>query len=382
MFADGVMEGSNTLGTSDYTLTGAIFNGRTFGAAFTDEAAVMFIVQTRSRSKFEIILGSYDAGPPRKLRRTTVLLSSQGGAKVDWQDDDIYYIASFPSATVLAGLIKANLAASRPYWVQFGRWVREDYPTAGKHTEYFYDGVNDIALFEVDEATHLIQPAGYGSAMATFLATPTSANFYAALTTKTGSGGSVVFATGPTIAAPTFTGNVTTPDKTQAANDGYAVNSKYVDRVAIQQIVVTSDNALRTTSSTAIPADDTVPQNTEGDEYTQLATAFTPKSATSILYIELEVPAARAGADTIVMALFRDSVANALDARALFTPGNNMPVLMRLEYRMVAGQTSAINFKTRLGSNTANALYLNGISSGRLLGGVQKSFMKITEYGV
>lgn len=35
--------------------------------------------------------------------------------------------------------------------------------------------------------------------MATFLATPSSANFFATLTTKTGSGGSVVFATGPTV---------------------------------------------------------------------------------------------------------------------------------------------------------------------------------------
>jgi hypothetical protein len=43
--------------------------------------------------------------------------------------------------------------------------------------------------------------SGLGTGVATFLATPSSANLFSALTTKTGSGGSVVFATGPTISS-------------------------------------------------------------------------------------------------------------------------------------------------------------------------------------
>ena len=42
----------------------------------------------------------------------------------------------------------------------------------------------------------------------TFLGTPSSANLFSALTTKTGSGGSVVFATGPTISAAILTGSL------------------------------------------------------------------------------------------------------------------------------------------------------------------------------
>lgn len=55
---------------------------------------------------------------------------------------------------------------------------------------------------------------GYGAGVATWLATPSSANLYSAMTTKTGSGGSLVFATGPTISAAVLSG-ITTADGAQ-----------------------------------------------------------------------------------------------------------------------------------------------------------------------
>lgn len=163
MFMDGVMEGSSTLGTGDYTLTGAVYNGKAF-SEFADEDVVCYIVQTIARTKYEIILGSYDAGPPRKLRRTTVLQSSAGGSKIDWQEDDNYIIASFASATVLAGFTTQNLDGSRPWWVRFGRWLRSSFPSAGFVTEYFYDGTNNIKLGTIDQTKHTYEsvscPAG------------------------------------------------------------------------------------------------------------------------------------------------------------------------------------------------------------------------------
>lgn len=382
MFADGIMESSNTEGTSDYVLTGPEFNGFPFSSEFSDGDEVCFIAQTLDGSKKEIILGTYEIGPPKKLLRTTVLLSSQGGAKIDWQPEDVYYIASFPSATVIAGLIKQNLASSRPWWLQFGMWFKQDFPSANLHTLYINDGTNDIEVGTLDAgANSFLLKALSTAGVMDFLATPSSANLKALLTDETGSG-AVVFGTSPTIASPTFLGNVATPDKTQTSNDGYAVNSKYVDRVAVQQIVQSTDTGYRTTSGTALPADNSIPQNTEGDEYTELNTNITPKSATSILMIEVEVVASRANSDTLVLALFKDAAVGAISARAIFTPSGNTPTLLRVCHRMVAGSTSAISFKARIGSNTANALYLNGISSGGLLGGVEQSFMRITEYGV
>jgi hypothetical protein len=46
--------------------------------------------------------------------------------------------------------------------------------------------------------------SGLGTGIATWLATPSSANLYSALTDKTGSGGSAVFATSPTLVTPTL----------------------------------------------------------------------------------------------------------------------------------------------------------------------------------
>ena len=122
MFADGVMESSSTLGTTDYTLTGARFSGLTFASRFANNQPVVFIAQTLNRSKYEIILGSFLTGPSR-LARTTVLQSSNGGSKISWLATDSYYISCFASADALAGLLSGTLATSRPWWVpQGGRW--------------------------------------------------------------------------------------------------------------------------------------------------------------------------------------------------------------------------------------------------------------------
>lgn len=52
--------------------------------------------------------------------------------------------------------------------------------------------------------------AGLGTGVATFLATPSSANFASAVTGETGSG-AVMFGTGPTMSDPTITGTATAP---------------------------------------------------------------------------------------------------------------------------------------------------------------------------
>ena len=54
----------------------------------------------------------------------------------------------------------------------------------------------------------------------------------------------------------------------------------------IIKIGVTQTGAVAT-GTTQIPSDDTIPQNTEGDEYMTLA--FTPNSATSTLIIQVTI---------------------------------------------------------------------------------------------
>lgn len=123
MFADGVMEETDTLGLVSYNLLGPVYNGLAFNQKFLDGELVVAIAQTLNRNKFEIFIGTYTDGPPRTLTRTTILSSSAGGSKINWQAGDNYYIATFASADALAGLSAGNLATSKPWWSRTGsRW--------------------------------------------------------------------------------------------------------------------------------------------------------------------------------------------------------------------------------------------------------------------
>lgn len=127
--------------------------------------------------------------------------------------------------------------------------------------------------------------------------------------------------------------------------------------------------------------DDTIPQNTEGTEY--LSVTITPKSATSKLRIDVLLNWACTGGtnNNFAMALFQDSVANALnavDTIRLSTQDNSMMQLTMTHF-MTAGTTSPTTFKVRAGLNVANTTYINGYSGLRLFGGVLISSITVTE---
>ena len=149
---------------------------------------------------------------------------------------------------------------------------------------------------------------------------------------------------------------------------------------AILQIVNYQTGAVAN-GSTQIPTDDTIPQNTEGNQYMSLA--ITPLSASSKLRIQtVAYGTTNSGAGTATMALFRDSIASAL-AAALFThsaTGYLFP--LTIDHIMSSPGTSATTFKVRIGPNTAIAYVFNGASDGtsRYFGGVMSSTITITEY--
>ena len=116
--------------------------------------------------------------------------------------------------------------------------------------------------------------------------------------------------------------------------------------------IVGATNSSNGTTTTTLPADDTIPQNTEGVE---VATqAITPKSATNTLIIEAwQVVSTPAGAATAAIALFQDSTANALAASEFFQTQSGGYITTYVKYIMTAGTTSSTTFKYRVGSNTA-----------------------------
>lgn len=143
------------------------------------------------------------------------------------------------------------------------------------------------------------------------------------------------------------------------------------------QSLSASDAAL-TTISASIPADDTIPQSSEGTQI--LSQAITPGNASNVLEIEAFVPVGlgTAGAH-VTIALFQDATANALTAAALTGGNNDKAGVLHLVHRMAAGTTSATTFKIRVGTESGS-VYINGTAAGtRLYGGVSAARLIIRE---
>lgn len=132
------------------------------------------------------------------------------------------------------------------------------------------------------------------------------------------------------------------------------------------------------TGATATEWNDSIPQNTEGNEY--LTQAITPKSALSILEIDVVVMLASNGAANLTVALFQDTTANALAAMASRTIAAGNQHNVKFTHRMVAGTTSATTFKVRIGPDAAVTVTFNGTGSARIYGGVAASSITIKEY--
>jgi len=150
----------------------------------------------------------------------------------------------------------------------------------------------------------------------------------------------------------------------------------------IVQIVNTQTGAVAT-GTTTIPIDDTIPQNTEGDQY--LSLSITPKNTNNILVINIVINLANDNSTTywLVAALFQDTTANALAVANVGKTGsyeNNVAKTIKFSYYMIAGTTSSTTFKVRGGSSAGTTTF-NGSGGARMFGGVFLSSITITEYG-
>lgn len=148
----------------------------------------------------------------------------------------------------------------------------------------------------------------------------------------------------------------------------------------VVQVVNTQTGAVAS-GSTTIPYDDTIPQNTEGDQYMSLA--ITPTAAANILKIDVVFNWATNANVHAIVALFQDSTANALAAVLDFTNSSfEAAKPCTFTHYMTAGTTSSTTFKVRAGMESAATLTFNGVTAARKLGGVNASSITITEIKV
>jgi hypothetical protein len=155
-------------------------------------------------------------------------------------------------------------------------------------------------------------------------------------------------------------------------------NSRRFTGLGLVGQVVNTQTGASGTTTTILPVDDTIPQNTEGAEFMSLA--ITPVDANSTLLIDVVFH----GAPSVTLrwvtaALFKDSGADAIAAGTLGPQDAHGGANISFRHKMTAGTTSEITFKVRAGLNGTGTLTFNGNNGNRLLGGVHASSITITE---
>ena len=173
--------------------------------------------------------------------------------------------------------------------------------------------------------------------------------------------------------APSTSGNVLTSNGTD-----WTSTTPVAIAGSVLQVVNYNSGALQTISS-SIPADDTIPQITEGTEWGTLA--ITPASVTNKLVIDVVIQISPdINQSTVVVALFQGTTANALAAAIGDRPWGGGNITVSLKHYMAAGSIAAITFRVRVGA--VGTAYINGESAARLFGGVMSSSITITEIKV
>lgn len=224
------------------------------------------------------------------------------------------------------------------------------------------------------DITSIFPLAGWGLASATQIGagSTSSATFYsagAAVSSKAyATLGYLTYESGVATAG-TFTAN---PTRMQlfSRNDPLPGQTIQVQR---------NDTGAVATGSTTVPYDDTIPQNTEGDQY--MTQAITPSSAANVIEVVAQgvLATSAAGSNGFVSSIHQDSVANALRSLFLSDVAATSNTFAHLRMRILSSTTSATTFKYRSGLNASGTTTFNGLTGARIGGGAMGSFMEATE---
>ncbi len=143
----------------------------------------------------------------------------------------------------------------------------------------------------------------------------------------------------------------------------------------VQKVIGT--DATASTTTTTMPNDDSLPQNTEGEEV--VTVSITPKDTANRLVIIAQVHWSITVTGSVTTALFQDSTADALAVASDYTNQVNVHTTT-LRYEMAAGTTSATTFKIRVGNSAAGTTTFNGVGGSRVFGGALISSIEVFEY--
>lgn len=144
----------------------------------------------------------------------------------------------------------------------------------------------------------------------------------------------------------------------------------------IIQVVDASTSTATSTTST-IPFDSTIPQNTEGTEL--LTVSITPRSTSNKLIIFVSVPFIDASANVLItFPLFQDSGANAIALGQCEVSGADNATSLFYTHFISPSTTSSTTFKLRYGPTSSTA-YINRRNSGETMGGTSAVRLTVME---
>lgn len=142
------------------------------------------------------------------------------------------------------------------------------------------------------------------------------------------------------------------------------------------QVQADPDSAVAT-GTTIIPADDTIPDVAEGDEY--LSVTITPKSASHTLELEAVLMCSPSVNAVVTVALFQDGVNRGATA---FNVASGSLAVIPIRTQTGAGTTAATTITLRAGMHTVGTLTVNGIGGARKYGGAGYSKLTVWERSV
>lgn len=212
-----------------------------------------------------------------------------------------------------------------------------------------------------------------GTGVSTWIATPSSANLAAAVTGETGSG-ALVFGTSPTLVTPAL-GTPSALVLTNATGLPFAALP-----VGTKVRIGYSQSSAAANGATTIPYDNTIPQNTEGVEWTNLAVTCTPNASGSKLEIEVSLMLTNGSAVFETTAIFVDTTADAIAATADYIPAATAGCVTAFKHEVTSAGSGSRTYKVRSGGNAAGSSYLNSHPSvGAVFNGVAASYMAVYE---
>ena len=400
--ADGIRETSTTTGTGTLNLAGNVANFRDCNSVMASADTGLFAA--RMGSDIEIFLGTFTDAAPDTLARTTIIASTNGGAAVDWGagTKDVYMLEGswygyFRTVFALMGdispaQITANQNDYNPTGLSTAAVLRLTSDasrnitsitggTDGRVLVIHNVGSFNIVLTDDDGATGTAANRFALSESHTLLPDASAVIQYDSTSSRwrmIGAGISLaaVDFLVKTASASLSAERVVTDTPTIVVDWATAGQAKFnvVDGTIVGRAY--AEYTANSDLTTVLPADDTIPQNTEGTEI--LTTSLAPKTATNRVRITFTGMGTVNGVAGLSAALFIDSVADAVRAAQVTIPTADYRGIVSLVYEYVPGTTSSVTYKIRVGPSVGTAR-MNGLTSARLFGGTAACTLVVEE---